>query len=94
MIDPDLSNKRALCRMAEFDESGAEICLTYCTACAHRLSRVSQPGKVRHCLELIFGIQIDYQQVEANTHAMWEGPAGEINIMRLSQVEASQPKQD
>ncbi len=94
MVDPDLCNERALCRMAEFDESGAETCITNCMACAHRLARVSRAGKVRHCLELVFGIQIDYQQVEENTRAMWEGPAGEINIMRLSQVEASQPGQD
>jgi len=84
MVDPDLCTTRAQQRMAEFSETGADTCMTSCMACAHRLARVSRPGQVRHCLEAVFGIQVDYAQVEANARAMWEGSQGEINLQRLA----------
>jgi fumarate reductase (CoM/CoB) subunit B len=85
MIDPDLCTTRAQQRMAEYAESGAETCITACMACAHRLGRISGPGQVRHCLETVFGIRVDYEQVEGKAQAMWEGVQGEINIQRLAQ---------
>lgn len=90
MIDPNLCTTRAQQRMAEYAETGADTCVTACMACAHRLGRISAPGQVKHCLELVFGIQIDYEQVERNTQAMWEGHQGEINLQRLVQT-SSQP---
>lgn len=86
MIDPDLCSARARRRMAEFSESGADTCVTSCMACSQRLARVSQPSQVRHCLEYVFNIQVDYAQIERNTQAMWEGSQGEINTQRLWQV--------
>jgi len=50
------------------------------------LARVSQPQQVRHCLEYVFDIRVDYAQVERNTHAMWEEDQGKINIQRLAQA--------
>lgn len=86
MIDPDLCAERAQIRMAEFTDTGADVCITSCMACAHRLGRASEPGKVRHCLEYIFNIPVDYEQVEKNTYAMWQGEAGQLNLTRLLQA--------
>lgn len=85
MVDPDVCIQRAGRRLAEFSTSGADICMTSCMACAHRLARASQPGIVRHCLEVVFGIQVDYDQIEENARGMWEGQRGEINLRRLAQ---------
>ena len=83
-IDPDLATKRAMLRMAEYTASGADTCVTSCMACSQRLARVSAPSQVRHCLEYVFNIQIDYAQVERNTQALWEGSQGEVNLQRLA----------
>jgi ribulose bisphosphate carboxylase small subunit len=56
--------------------------------CAHRLARVSGPAQVRHCLEYVFDIAIDYAQIDRNGHAMWEGPQGELNTQRLAEAQA------
>lgn len=85
MIDPELCQERAALRMAEFSDTGADVCLTSCMACSLRLARVAQPGQVRHCLEYVFNIFVDYAQIEKNTQAMWEGDAGQINLTRLVQ---------
>ena len=86
MIDPDLCTRRADRRLAEFTASGADLCVTSCMACSYRLARASQPGQVRHCLELVFDRLVDYAEVERMTHAMWEGAQGEINRERLAQA--------
>ena len=83
-VDPDLCAERAGRRLAEFSASGADTCVTSCMACAHRLARAGGPGQVRHCLEYVFGIPVDYEQVERNAQQMWEGPQGEVNRDRLA----------
>jgi Fe-S oxidoreductase len=90
-VDPDLCAGRAARRLAEFSASGADVCVTSCMACAHRLSRASSAstaGQVRHCLEYVFDVNVDYDQVERNAEQMWEGAQGEINRARLA---AAQP---
>jgi fumarate reductase (CoM/CoB) subunit B len=94
MIDPDLCTRRADRRLAEFSASRADICVTSCVACAYRLARGGQPGQtgqVRHCLELVFGQQVDYDQVEQRAHALWESAQGEINRERLAQAQLIPP---
>jgi fumarate reductase (CoM/CoB) subunit B len=86
MIDPELCTFRAQERLKEFDDTGADICITACMACAHRLSRSADSGHVMHLLELVFGIPVDYSHVQANTTAMWEGEWGTYNQYRLSQA--------
>jgi fumarate reductase (CoM/CoB) subunit B len=83
MVDPELAHKRTLERIVEFEATDAAHCITSCMACAHRLSRATSPGNVLHCLEMVFGIFVDYAQVEANIQAMWEGEWGEYNLHRL-----------
>jgi Fe-S oxidoreductase len=90
MVDPDLCSARARRRMAEFSAAGADVCITSCMACYHRLGGVSQLGQVRHCLEFVFDVRVDYEQIERNTQAMWEGSQGEINLLRLAQKHISQ----
>lgn len=43
-----------------------------------------QKGQVRHALELIFGIEVDYDHINRNRDAMWDGEAGELNELRLA----------
>jgi fumarate reductase (CoM/CoB) subunit B len=83
MVDPELCSNRATRRLMEFNEVGADICITYCMACASRLSRVFGPGKVRHILELIFNQSVDYKRNADRAKAMWEGEWGEHNRYRL-----------
>ena len=87
MIDPDLCNVRAGRRLAEFAGSGADVCVTSCMSCAHRLARAGDaavPGEVRHCLEYVFDARIDYARIAANTRGMWEGSQGQLNLERLA----------
>ena len=88
MIDPELCSAHAQRRLAEFSASGADTCMTSCMSCSYRLAREAQPGQVRHCLEALLGIQVDYEQVERNTRLMWEGSQGKLNIRRLSEARA------
>ena len=86
MVDPELSNQRALERIAEFEASGAVHCIASCMACTYRLSRATSPGSIVHCLEMVFGIPVDYAQIQANIQAMWERKWGEYNLNRLLQA--------
>jgi Fe-S oxidoreductase len=83
-IDPKLSSARAQRRLKEFADSSADACVTSCMACSHRLARGGAAGHVRHCLEYVFGITVDYAQVARNTRLMWEGPQGRINTQRIA----------
>jgi len=86
-IDPDVCSAHAERRMAEFSASGADMCVTNCMGCAYRLARPGQSGQVRHCLEYVFDIHVDYAQVERNTHLMWEGSQGKTNLQRLADAQ-------
>ncbi|MBI9046857.1 MAG: (Fe-S)-binding protein [Anaerolineaceae bacterium] len=87
MIDPGLCASRAEDRINEFVKSGADQCVTACMACAHRLVKNSEQGKIVHCLELVFGIPVDFNQIAERTRYMWEGEWGEYNRYRLSQAQ-------
>jgi Fe-S oxidoreductase len=93
MIDPELCASRSQQRLDEFAASGAEVCVTSCMACAHRLARSSAIGQVRHCLEVLLGVRVDYAQVEANTRQMWEAGQGELNVQRLAHARNLDPKE-
>lgn len=86
LIDPDLCLSRAGRRVDEFDRSGASCMVTSCLACSRRLSPLAQKGEVRHCLELVFNLRIDYEQIARNQIAMWQGEAGELNLDRLEKA--------
>jgi fumarate reductase (CoM/CoB) subunit B len=84
MVDPDLCIERAKTRLVEFEQTGADECVTACMACAYRLARGSSAARVVHLLELAFGITIDYEQVQARAQALWEGEWGANNLARLA----------
>ncbi len=88
LIDPDLCSSRTRRRVDEFDRSGASCMMTSCMACSRRLSPLAQKGQVRHCLELVFNLQIDYEQIARNQEAMWQGEWGELNLDRLEKAKA------
>ncbi len=77
---------RARQRMAEFAESGAETCITGLHGLRAPAGTDQPTGPGQALPGNVFGIQVDYEQVERNTQAMWEGGQGEINIQRLAQT--------
>ena len=99
MVDPELSNQRAQLRIAEFEESTADYCVTACMGCTKRLesactadSRQQQGqnhARVRHLLELIFDLPVDHEQIQSNIHHMWQGDKGEHNWRLLASAQQS-----
>jgi Fe-S oxidoreductase len=92
LIDPDLCLSRTRRRVDEFDHSGASCMVTSCMACSRRLSPLAQKGQVRHCLELVFNIQVDHAQIARNQKTMWQGKRGELNLDRLDKAKAFTPE--
>ena len=86
LVDPDLCLSRTRTRVDEFDRSGASCMVTSCMACSRRLSPLAQNGQVRHCLELVFNIQVDHAQIARNQKTMWQGKRGELNLGRLEKA--------
>jgi len=83
-IASELCGTRTRRRVAEFEKTGAVRMVTACMACSRRLSDVAQDGRVCHALEPIFGIELDYEEVNRNREAMWQGEVGERNIALLA----------
>ncbi len=90
LLDRELCAERARVRWEEFDQTGADQCVTACMACAYRLQRARPGNQVVHLLELAFGIRIDYEEVAARVHWMWEGEWGEYNRARLAAAKVAQ----
>jgi hypothetical protein len=55
-------------------------------ACSRRLSPLAQQGQIRHCLELVFDIQVDHAQIARNQKTLWQGERGELNLDRLDRA--------
>lgn len=83
-IDPALCARRSRRRIEEFEKTGAICMVTSCMACSRRLSEAARQRQVRHVLELVFGIAVDYGRTNRNREAMWQGEAGELNEFRLA----------
>jgi len=83
MVDRELHHSRTQKRVGEFQDTGADVCVTYCMACCYTLLQAAEPGRVRHVLELFFNQLIDHAQFAAQLEAMWQGEWGEYNIYRL-----------
>jgi Fe-S oxidoreductase len=83
---PELCRQRAEWRMAEVCATGADLCVTYCMACAKRLASAGAPMRVIHCLELVFDLPQDYEALDLRLQAMWEGEAGARNEARLEEA--------
>ena len=86
MIDPDLCHQRAHERMAEFNDTEADLCVTACMGCSNRLAQATDPDNLVHVLELVFDTPVDNAQIRANVQAMWAGEWGDYNQYCLSQA--------
>lgn len=71
-VDPDLSAARAQTRVDEFRASGADRMVTACVNCSHRLGAAARPGDVLHYLELVFGVRIDWTDVDAKLARLFD----------------------
>jgi len=86
MIAPELCWSRTQRRVEEFVSTEAGCMVTQCMSCSRRLASLVPTGQVRHCLELVFNIEIDYERIARNQQTMWEGQCGEVNRARLEQA--------
>ncbi|GLI33028.1 (Fe-S)-binding protein [Desulforhabdus amnigena] len=82
-VDPDLCAERALRRLKEAEDVGAETCVTYCMSCSHRLAARGVPSSVRHILELIFNKTVEHKEFDQLVHGLFQGERGEENFLRL-----------
>jgi len=76
-VDPDTCAGRAETRLAEVEETGADLCLTYCTSCAYKLGVHTREKPVRNVLELLFDNPMDHAAFDEKAYGMWQGEAGE-----------------
>jgi fumarate reductase (CoM/CoB) subunit B len=90
IADPASCSRQAEVRMAEFRQVSAARCITYCMTCALTLSAAA-PDKVRHILEPIFNLPVDYAEIQRRSEAMWQGETGEVNLKRLADSTPSWP---
>ena len=93
MIDPQICEERAETRLQEVREAGADMCITYCMACSHRLAGPSGSNDVRHILELVLDHRVDHDEFNNNSHAMWqeEGAEEQFDLLQQSEVLKSLP---
>jgi fumarate reductase (CoM/CoB) subunit B len=90
IADPASCFRQAEVRMAEFRQVSAARCITYCMTCALTLSAAA-PDKVRHILELVFNLPVDYAEIQRRSGAMWQGEPGRVNLKRLADSAPSRP---
>jgi fumarate reductase (CoM/CoB) subunit B len=90
IADPASCFRQAEVRMAEFRQVSAARCITYCMTCALTLSAAA-PDKVRHILELVFNLPVDYTEIQRRSGAMWQGEPGRVNLKRLAESAPSRP---
>jgi fumarate reductase (CoM/CoB) subunit B len=90
IADPASCFRQAEVRMAEFRQVSAARCITYCMTCALTLSAAA-PDKVRHILELVFNLPVDYAEIQRRSGAMWQGEPGKVNLKRLADSTPSRP---
>jgi Fe-S oxidoreductase len=74
---------RAIRRLKEVDRAGANICVTYCMSCAHRLNFNGNTTEIRHILELVFNRNVNHGLYDRLAKDLWEGEQGERYIERI-----------
>ena len=83
MVDPEICSERSRRRLEEMEETGTNVCVTYCMACTQRLATNVPEGKIRHILELVFNKVLDHGKYFKMIEGMWEGKRGEHNLNLL-----------
>ncbi|SEA30157.1 Fe-S oxidoreductase [Desulfuromusa kysingii] len=89
LVDPKMCERRASIRMGELHASGAELCVTTCLACGHRLNRSGEQNRAVHLLELVFNEAVNYDDITFRSRQMWEGEWGAYNMQRLNGVQSA-----
>ncbi len=87
IIDPKVCDRRAEKRLEEMADTGANLCVTYCMSCAHRLTGRRPGQEIRHILELLFESPVDHEEYDEKSAAMWKEENGEENFYRLQPSE-------
>jgi len=90
IADPASCSRQAEVCMAEFRQVSAAQCVTYCIICALTLSAAA-PGRVRHILELVLNLPVDYAEIQRRSEAMWQGEPGKVNLNRLAESSLFRP---
>ena len=73
----DYCEYRRLMRLAEVDDAGADMCLSTCFSCVNSMQRSIREIPVRHYLEPIFGVEVDWPAVYASVDALYADPRTE-----------------
>ena len=73
----DYCEYRRLMRLAEVDDAGADMCLSTCFSCVNSMQRSIREIPVRHYLEPIFGVKVDWPAVYASVDALYADPRTE-----------------
>lgn len=76
---PDFCEFRRNKRLAEIDAVQSDVLISTCFSCVNSMQRGNATKPVRHYLELVFGIEIDWPKVYASVDAMYRHPlAGDL----------------
>ena len=73
----DFCEYRRLMRLAEVDAAGADMCLSTCFSCVNSMQRSIREIPVRHYLEPVFGVKVDWPAVYASVDALYADPRTE-----------------
>lgn len=83
MFDFALREIRAEKRRAEFFQTKADVCVSYCMSSCSTLQAPAARGRMLHVLELAFGRLVDHEGYQSKTASMWEGELGAVNAALL-----------
>lgn len=76
---PDLAEELVKDRLAEFNNSGAQILASYCLSCVLNFAKMPGERKIQHVLNLLLDLEQDFDGLKAKAKKMFEGPHGEEN---------------
>ncbi len=71
---PDYCEYRRNQRLAEIDSVSADVLISTCFSCVNSMQRGDSDKPVRHYLELLFDIDIDWSSVYAGVDTMYRHP--------------------
>lgn len=72
---PDHCTYRRTQRLAEVDAAAPELLLSTCFSCVNSMQRGKGSIPVKHYLELLFGVDVDWREVYRQVDALYADPA-------------------
>jgi hypothetical protein len=73
---PDLAEEVVERRLQEAQDTGAEILVAYCLSCVLNFCKNPSGLKVKHALNLVLGVDEDYDGLKKKAQEMLAGPDG------------------